>query len=265
MRTDCLIITRKLAEHCWWELTEQCWWELSENCRWELDENCQVRIGWELSGENWMRIVRWELDENCRWELDENCQVRIGWELSGESWVRIAGAFLKISSIIAWELDENCRWELSIIFAWAVFGKFLLKRGYLCWNSLKSSKNRLMIRKSSLAKGMFSTKISLAKGNRSKTGAAHPHKIFFTVSMYYIPHLSTNEYIQQFSNPWWWCIYITADDIGQIHCMYYDDTVDQPMQVNQSAWSAKMTRSTQSCQWWLTTNHVPMQSPAVKN
>ena len=85
-----------------------------------------------------------------------------------------------------------------------------------------------MIRKSSLAKGMFSTKISLAKGNRSKTGAAHPHKKFFRVSMYYIPHLSTNEYIQQFSNPWWWCIYITADDIGQIHCMYYDDTLDQP-------------------------------------
>ena len=31
-----------------------------------------------------------------------------------------------------------------------------------------------MIRKFSLAKGMFSTKISLAKGIRSKTGAAHP-------------------------------------------------------------------------------------------
>ena len=102
MRTDWLIITRKLAEHCWWELTEQCWWELSENCRWELDENCQVRIGWELSGENGMRIVRWELDENCRWELDENCR----WELQGHFWK---------SHLL---LHENCRWELSIIFAW---------------------------------------------------------------------------------------------------------------------------------------------------
>ena len=124
MRTDWLINTRKLAEHCWWELTEQCWWELSENCRWELDENCQVKIGWELSGENWMRIVRWELDENCRWELDENCR----WELSGENWMRIVGEncrgisenLIYYCMRIAWELDENCRWELSIIFAWAV-------------------------------------------------------------------------------------------------------------------------------------------------
>ena len=37
-----------------------------------------------------------------------------------------------------------------------------------------------MIRKISLAKSMFSTKISLAKGIRSKTGAAHPRlKIFW--------------------------------------------------------------------------------------
>ena len=35
-----------------------------------------------------------------------------------------------------------------------------------------------MIRKVSLAKGMFSTKISLAKGIRSKTGAAHPRQKF---------------------------------------------------------------------------------------
>ena len=33
-----------------------------------------------------------------------------------------------------------------------------------------------MIRKFSLAKGMFSTKISLAKGIRSKNGAAQPHQ-----------------------------------------------------------------------------------------
>ena len=39
-----------------------------------------------------------------------------------------------------------------------------------------------MIRKSSLAKGMFSTKISLTKGIRSKTGAAHPRQNFFGVS-----------------------------------------------------------------------------------
>ena len=63
----------------------------------------------------------------------------------------------------------------------SVFGKFLLKREYLGWNSLKSCKNGLMIRKSSLAKGMFSTKISLTKGIRSKTGAAHPRQNFFGV------------------------------------------------------------------------------------
>ena len=33
-----------------------------------------------------------------------------------------------------------------------------------------------MIRKFSLAKGMFSTKISLAKGIPSKTGATHPRQ-----------------------------------------------------------------------------------------
>ena len=38
-----------------------------------------------------------------------------------------------------------------------------------------------MIRKFSLGKGMFSTKISLAKGIRSKTGAAHPRQNFFGV------------------------------------------------------------------------------------
>ena len=38
-----------------------------------------------------------------------------------------------------------------------------------------------MIRKSSFAKGMFSTKISLAKGIQSKTGAAHSHQNFFRV------------------------------------------------------------------------------------
>ena len=38
-----------------------------------------------------------------------------------------------------------------------------------------------MIRDLSLAKGMFSTKISLAKGIWSKTGAAHPRQFFFRV------------------------------------------------------------------------------------
>ena len=42
-----------------------------------------------------------------------------------------------------------------------------------------------MIRKFTLAKDMFSTKISLAKGIRSKTGAgcqaAHPRQKFFEV------------------------------------------------------------------------------------
>ena len=56
----------------------------------------------------------------------------------------------------------------------SVYGKFLLKRDYFGWNSLKSYKNELMIKKFSWAKGMFSTTISLAKGIRSKTGAAHP-------------------------------------------------------------------------------------------
>ena len=62
----------------------------------------------------------------------------------------------------------------------SVFGKFRLKREYLGWNSLKSCKSRLIFRKSSLAKRMFSTKISLAKGCiQSKTGAAHPCQKFF--------------------------------------------------------------------------------------
>ena len=47
-----------------------------------------------------------------------------------------------------------------------------------------------MTRKSSLAKGMFSTKISLAKGIWSKTGAAHPrHK--FVWSFHHYPGRST--------------------------------------------------------------------------
>ena len=46
--------------------------------------------------------------------------------------------------------------------------------------SLKSCKNGLVIRKFSLAKGMFSTKISLTKGIWSKTGSTHPIKIFPT-------------------------------------------------------------------------------------
>ena len=57
---------------------------------------------------------------------------------------------------------------MGIFFAklWYFFGKILLVRGYLGENSLKSHKNGLRIRKFSLAKGMFSTKISLAKGIR---------------------------------------------------------------------------------------------------
>ena len=61
----------------------------------------------------------------------------------------------------------------------SVFRQILYKMEYLGWNSLKSCKNGLMTRKSSLAKGMFLTKISLAKGIRSKTGAAHPRRKFF--------------------------------------------------------------------------------------
>ena len=38
-----------------------------------------------------------------------------------------------------------------------------------------------MIRNFSLAKGIFSTKISLAKGIRSKTGVAHPRQFFVGV------------------------------------------------------------------------------------
>ena len=38
-----------------------------------------------------------------------------------------------------------------------------------------------MVRKFSLAKGMFSTKLALAKGIQSKTAAAHPRQKFFGV------------------------------------------------------------------------------------
>ena len=38
-----------------------------------------------------------------------------------------------------------------------------------------------MVRKFSLAKGMFSTKLSLAKGIRSKTAVAQPRQKFFRV------------------------------------------------------------------------------------
>ena len=38
-----------------------------------------------------------------------------------------------------------------------------------------------MVRKFSSPKDMFSTKISLAKGIQSKTGAAHPRQKFFWV------------------------------------------------------------------------------------
>ena len=58
------------------------------------------------------------------------------------------------------------KWHLEAKLA-PVFGKFLLKREFL-----------VMIRKCSWAKGMFSTKISSAKGIRSKTGAAHPRQNF---------------------------------------------------------------------------------------
>ena len=71
---------------------------------------------------------------------------------------------------------KNCHLGAKLV---SVFGKFLLKREYLGWNSLKWYKNGLMIRKFSSAKGMFSTKISLAKGIWSKTGAAHPRQNFF--------------------------------------------------------------------------------------
>ena len=61
--------------------------------------------------------------------------------------------------------------------------KFLLKWEYLGWNSLKSYENGIMIRKFSLAKGMFSTKISLTKGVRSKTGAAQHRQKHFGVPL----------------------------------------------------------------------------------
>ena len=48
------------------------------------------------------------------------------------------------------------KWHLGTKLA-SVFGKFLLKGEFGGWNSLKSCKNGLMIRKCSLAKGMFST------------------------------------------------------------------------------------------------------------
>ena len=47
-----------------------------------------------------------------------------------------------------------------------------------------------MIRKFSLAKGMFSTKIYLAKGIRLKTRAAHPRQNFFWVP----PGLATGQF-----------------------------------------------------------------------
>ena len=117
----------RLADHyekIGWALLVRIDWAVLMRIEWELDENCQVKIGWELSGENWMRIVRWELDENCRWELDENCR----WELDENCLVRIVGEncrgisenLIYYCMRIAWELDENCRWELSIIFAWAL-------------------------------------------------------------------------------------------------------------------------------------------------
>ena len=55
--------------------------------------------------------------------------------------------------------------------------KISLNKGIFGLNSLKSCKDGRMIRKSSLAKGMFTTKISLVKGIRWKTGAALPRKI----------------------------------------------------------------------------------------
>ena len=62
-----------------------------------------------------------------------------------------------------------------------VFRKFILNREYLGWNYLKSCKNGLMIRKFSLANGIFSTKIYFAKGIWLKTGAAHPRQIFYVI------------------------------------------------------------------------------------
>ena len=55
-----------------------------------------------------------------------------------------------------------------------VFGKFLLKREYLGWNSLKSCKNGLTVRKLSLAKGMFSTKNLLSQGYPITNRSAAP-------------------------------------------------------------------------------------------
>ena len=87
---------------------------------------------------------------------------------------------LSQGGIFLTKTPKNWHFVANLAF---VFGKFLFKREHLGWNSLKSHKNGLMIRKFSLAKGMgmFSTKISLAKGMRSKTGAAHPHQKFFGV------------------------------------------------------------------------------------
>ena len=65
----------------------------------------------------------------------------------------------------------------------SAFGKFLSKREYLGWNSLKSCKYGLMIRKFSLGKGMFPTKMSIAKGIRPKTRAAHPSQKFLGAAL----------------------------------------------------------------------------------
>ena len=70
-----------------------------------------------------------------------------------------------------------------------------------------------MIRKQSLANGMFLTKFSLAKGIRSKTGAAHPRQKFFRA-----PHshmsMSTMHHAKQkcahFCSEWCIVVYETG-------------------------------------------------------
>ena len=92
----------RLADHyekIGWALWVRIDWAVLMRIEWELDENCQLGIGWELSGENWMRIVRWKLDENCRWELQGHF-----WKshlLLHENWMRI--------------VDENCQ---SFLLGW---------------------------------------------------------------------------------------------------------------------------------------------------
>ena len=61
---------------------------------------------------------------------------------------------------------------------WSLFFNFLLTGEYFSLNSLKSRQNGLMVWKWSLAKGMFSTKFSLAKGVRSKIEPHTPVKKF---------------------------------------------------------------------------------------